>query len=190
MTPGEADPPGPDGLHLLTALHPAAHTPLLHHRAWLDLPGRPLLRLHLPHHDRTGWLHPWRPSWHGAIPDFLQNLRRPLPPLRTGPDLPHSHRILRHSSAQSGTTSPPTQVTCGLGVRTLSLGVMYCTLTSNMFIEIYIQFIVIAGISLQKILDQNQKDLRLRLSRWRAIKHKFQTTKRSDESIFEKKEIE
>ena len=109
--PGETDPPGSHGLHLVISLHPPPHPHLLHHRAGLDLPGWTLLRLHLPHHDRTGWLHPRRPPRHGTIPDFLQNLRRPLSPLRPRSDLPHSHRLLRHSPAKSGTSPPPTQVT-------------------------------------------------------------------------------
>ena len=126
MTPGEADPPGPDGLHLLTALHPAAHTPLLHHRARLDLPGRPLLRLHLPHHHRTGRLHPWRPPGHGTVPgpwknteienlshhfkDILQDLRGTFLAVWTCFDIADIDCILRHSSAQPWTPSAQTQV--------------------------------------------------------------------------------
>ena len=64
---GAADPPGADGLRVPAADHPAAHPPLLAAGAGLELPGRRLLRLHLPHHHRAGGLHPGRPSPHGRV---------------------------------------------------------------------------------------------------------------------------
>lgn len=45
---------------------------------------------------------------------------------------------------------------------------------------------MIAGISLLKILDQKLKDPRRRPSQWPAIKHKFQTTNKSDEGLLKK----
>jgi hypothetical protein len=41
---------------------------------------------------------------------YLQDAGGDLPAVRAGPALPHPHRLLRHSPAQPGPTSPPDKV--------------------------------------------------------------------------------